>query len=78
MQHWKYNQAVQASVASMTYPKMFFLILLYSKEGAMFSNEVNAVSTKYAQKSNIIYFTAHPSGPMKKFELQDNLPSSLG
>ncbi len=44
----------------------------------MSSNEVNAVSTKYAQKSNIIYFTAHPVGPMKKFELQNNFSSSLG
>ncbi len=39
---------------------------------------MNAVSTKYAQKSNIIYFTAHPVGPMKKFELQNNFSFSLG
>ncbi len=56
----------------------FFSQIIVFKEGAMSSNEVNAVSTKYAQKSNIIYFTAHPVGPMKKFELQNNFPSSLG
>ncbi len=58
-------------------PKDDFSQIIVFKEGTISSNEVNAVSTKYAQKSNIIYFTAHPVGPMKKFELQNNFPSSL-
>ncbi len=54
-----------------------FSQIIAFKEGDMSSYEVNAISTKYAQKSSIIYFTAHPVGPMKKFELQNNCPSSL-
>ncbi len=59
-------------------PNDAFSQIIVFKEGAMSSNEVNAVSTKYAPKSSIIYFTAHPVGPMKKFELQNNFLSSLG
>ncbi len=59
-------------------PKDEFSHIIIFNEGAMSRNQVNAVSTKYAQKSNIIYFTAHPVGPMKKFELQNNFPSCLG
>ncbi len=57
-------------------PKDEFSHIIVFNEEAMSINEVNAVSAKYAQKSNIIYFTAHPVGLMKKFELQKDFPSS--
>ncbi len=58
-------------------PKDAFSQIIVFKEGAMSTSEVNSVSTKFAQKSKIMYFTAHPVGPMMKFELENKIASSV-